>query len=430
MRILTKHELSEAEQLSRRLHSELRGVIELLPEAERGASAMSRSLEIDRATCQRIVGATARPDATPETLVQLPGVQGLRQFITAVERRPLDQAGAERLAATIAAVDRFESLLIELGGSQRKLKERLDANKPISGDGASAPHGAADDPNAREILFRAAANMTGRWSAATLSVNIIRPMPGDSPMTEGARIHGLVGHCWRDQAVPLEIGQTASLRSSDEGPAFATLDTTPASGSTPGSLLPEFCSTPLPRVISRTVGPRVVHVIDTDDRPDPGSGREPIDIITAHRATNPDRHPATLKPPVGEVWSLQNVATRRLVFDTFLHRDIARRCIPSLELHLWTPDVIRHGSNRWSTRFPGGPRLEVLGPGLRAVQTAAYERYPELLTHVFARLGWDSEEFVGYRCEVTFPVWRAGYCMLFDFSGNEIAPVGGAVGEV
>jgi len=35
---------------------------------------------------------------------------------------------------------------------------------------------------------------------------------------------------------------------------------------------------------------------------------------------------------------------------------------------------------------------------------------------VLDRLGWAASEFVGYRCEVEFPIWRAGYCMLFDFA--------------
>jgi regulator of PEP synthase PpsR (kinase-PPPase family) len=41
---------------------------------------MSRALEVDRNTCQRIVAATGRGDADAMLLVQLPGVMGLGQF--------------------------------------------------------------------------------------------------------------------------------------------------------------------------------------------------------------------------------------------------------------------------------------------------------------------------------------------------------------
>lgn len=413
--ILTEHEQAASEQLSRRLHEELRGVVALLPLSERGASAMSRLLSIDRATCQRIVGAISRPDPTLDTLVQLPGVEGLRQFVAALSSKFTEQGALERLAAADAAIDRFDELLTELGGSQRRLKERLDVARLVS-SGAEIP--ALDGPDsehARESLFRAAAGVTGRWSAASLFLAIIRPVPGDPTLTDCVRLHGMIGARWRDPCIPLEIGRTATLRADGHGPLFATLTDTPITGSTPGSLLTDFCSSPPPPITAREIGNRIVHVIDT-----PENIEQPIDVVIGSRTAVPDRHPATLQPAIGEVWSLQHLPARTLVFDTFLHRDIARRCIPSLEVHLWRPDVGGHAAARWSTRLPGGPRLEVLGSGLGATATTIYPRFRDLLESTFSRVGWDPDEFVGYRCEVPYPVWRAGYCMLFDFTGNEM----------
>jgi hypothetical protein len=116
---------------------------------------------------------------------------------------------------------------------------------------------------------------------------------------------------------------------------------------------------------------------------------------------------------------MQSFPTRRLVFEVFLHRDIARRCIPGIQVHLWQPDQ-RAGMSRWSTQFPGGPRLEVLSAGPAAAATAAYPRHADLLGDVLGQVGWDAHDFVGYRCDTTYPVWRAAYVMLFDFTGNEL----------
>lgn len=411
---LNPQELAEAEQVARRLHEELRTVVTLLPEPQRGASAMSRTLGVDRATCQRIVAAASQANAGVEILSQVPGVQGLRQFVTAMGARPDRKANAEALASAAAAIDRFEGLLSRLGGSQRQLKARLGLDGR-QGD----PHptqGGADDPASREALFRAAAAVTGRFCSTLLDVRVIRPVSGKPSLTEGLRIRGMLGHVARPDAVPLEVAGSAPLRADPVGPAFETLGHTPASGNTPGSLLAPFCSQPLPRVTSRAAGYRVAHVIDTATT----SGDKPGDIVIAHRGAQPDRHPATLTPPLGEMWFLMTFPARRMVFDVFLHREIARRCIPSIELHLWGPDVGRHGASRWSTRFPANPRLELLGSGLSGVSTPAYSRHPDLLRHVFQQVEWPEDEFVGYRCEVSYPVWRAGYCMAFDFTGNEI----------
>ncbi|MDX2118282.1 MAG: hypothetical protein SFY96_08890 [Planctomycetota bacterium] len=29
-------------------------------------------------------------------------------------------------------------------------------------------------------------------------------------------------------------------------------------------------------------------------------------------------------------------------------------------------------------------------------------------------MAWEPTQFVGFRCEVTYPVWRAGYAIFFE----------------
>jgi hypothetical protein len=258
----------------------------------------------------------------------------------------------------------------------------------------------------REALFRSGAAVTGRWSETSISLSIIRPGPpgpDKQPTTETVKLRGLIAHHARADAVPLEVGHTAPL-------GVAPVE--PAKHRSPATLLTEFCSTPLPRIVSHTAGRRVIHVIDAAERGE----IENADIVLADCEARADQHPANMDPAMGEVWALISFPSRRLLFDVYLHRDIASRCLPALELHLWTPNVAQHASSRWSTRFPGGPRLQLLGSGLRSASAASYARQAELTAHLFSRVGWDPEAFVGYRCEVGFPVWRGGYCMAFDFS--------------
>lgn len=404
---LTDAERAEAEATARRVHAELRSVVEALPEHERGGSAMSRALELDRATCQRLIAATLRPDADVETLVQLPGVQGLRQFLAAMEPRNYDGGLTEQLAAAGAAIDQLEVLIRQLGGSQRKLKARLAAERAASPDELIAAGGGANDLAVREGLFRSAAAATGRWSETSISVSIIRPAlergPNGEELTQTLRLRGLTGHHARADAIPLEVGQTSPPSGAGEAPQKRRM---------PGELLPEFCSQPLPRVVPHSAGSRIVHVIDLP----PDEAREGADMVICDTEPQTDRHPAALRPAMGEVWALINFPSRRMVFDVYLHRDIAARCVATLGLHLWTPDIGAPNSARWSTRFPGGPRLVSMGPASAAVASPHYARQAELVARMFERVGWDAAEFVGFRCETEFPVWRGGYCMSFDFA--------------
>jgi hypothetical protein len=412
---LTAEQAVEAEAVARRLHGELRSVIGLLPPPMRGASALARELGVDRATCQRVVRVVSEPVPAAAMLVRFPGIDGLRQFMAAMEAHEHVRSARERIAAALAAIGKFETFLDHMGVSQRGLRARLGLDHPRAG-GVGGP----ESRSLREGLFRSAAALTGRWSEAMTDVRIIAPAPGKPALTEAVRLRGWFGHVAAPDAVPLEHGAVAHLQTHGRGkeapPPFATLEGEPASGDSRGVLMTEFCSRPLPRLISRNAGHRVLYVVDLEG----ASAASPADVVLATRSNRPDRHPATMDPPVGEMWQLVNFPARRLVFDVYLHEEIARRCTPSAEVHLWGPDVIEHGSSRWSTRIAGaGPRLEVFRAG-GATGTPGYRRYGEMMASVFARVGWVQERFVCHRVEVEYPLWRMGYCMAFDFTGHEM----------
>jgi hypothetical protein len=414
----TKSEREAAAQIARRLCVEFRGLVSLLPKPLRSASAMSRALGVDRNTCQRIVSSTAIELTDERLLVRLPGVQGLRQFIEALKRDHSDGRSVDQLDAAAAAVDAFESLVQRLGGSQRRLRQRLEADPDLDSGTIRIP---SDELDARRSLFKAAAEVVGRWSDLMVSMSLIRPVPGYPLLTDCVRAQARLGHVWRGSAVPFEINASApdhlalnSARgfSGEESGIHQSLASRPARGDTPDLLLPQFCTRPLPRVTSRSWGNRGLHVIDAAE---PTNG-EPIDVVVGYRRSTPDKHPATQDPPIGEVSTLTTYPSRRLICDVYLHRDIAKMCSPSLEAHLGSPSLPSPLRARWSTRFPGGPRLELLGAGLHNTATPAYSRQLELTSHVFSEVGWDPEEFIGYRCDVVFPIWQAAYCLLFDFS--------------
>jgi len=410
---LTRAEKLQAEQVALRLRDELRGVIDLLPASDRGASSLAKKLKLDRATCQRIVAtlADAHPDA--HTLVNFPGIEGLRLFIDAVAHRPKAAPGERQVVdSALNAVDSLQQLLEQLKVSQRGLRRLLDdlSVQPVASSGDGDWLG-QDDLSARATLFNAAAHVVGRWTETLVGVSLIRPVAGLPKLTEGVQIRGHIGHHAHRTSVPLELGSRAQVHDTEK-PVFTTLDPDGQSGPW-GALVVPFCSRPLPRVTSRRIGGTATHVVEREE----SSPDAPFDVIVANRTGNPEPHPATLTPAVGEVSTIVRYPARCLVQDVYLHRDIARACIPSLETHLWTPTDSRLMA-RWSTRIPGGPKLQLLGQGVANASTPLWERYVELLKYGFDHAGWDPAEFVGYRCEVEYPLWRCSYHFLFDFTAG------------
>lgn len=411
---LTAAARAEAEQASRRLHEELRPLIGALPDSERGASAMSRLLSVDRAVCQRLVYTLSKGEPDVRSLVDFPGPDGLRSIIQALTRRRL--ADAATLAGAKAAVDRYEEVLKAVAGSQRKLKQLLDEESPVVIAGRAA-NGLADPTlNARRRLFNPAAEITGRWTETLMSMRFIRYVNTPVSTRESVTLRAYLGHVANRDAIAMETGESSLNAAPGKELGFKTLAQLPASGSTPGILLPEFCSEPLPRVVSQSDESVATHVIDL---PESQLGK-PTNIVIAARDSREEPHPATWRPPIAEVSIMNLFPSRRLVYDVFLHRELASRCLPSASAHLTTPGHMLGGVSRWTTRLQGRISLQLLGVGVGNTHNDAYPRQQELVGHVYSQLGWDPNDFVGYRMEVNSPVWRAQYVMRFDFTGNEL----------
>ncbi len=420
---LTSAELGRLREVARRLHAELDSLVDALPGHARSASAMARELGIDRSTCQRLISALTAGDAEPEFLVRLPGTRGLQLFIEAVASNQNTSLPAGERDAASTAVDLADRAVRDIAGSQSALARRLQVGEGelsgARGRSISPPPQASNDALAMEVLAGAGEHLTGRWSDAITLTQFYRPVPGDPKAVERATLNGYIGHRTKPDAMPLIVTHRA-LSFADPHPR-SRVDFSDLSGSSRGTLtdavLSEFSTQPLPIVTARGPKGGMVHTIDpsSSDHDVP----PPVDVFLARKSPKPGLHPVYDTPAVEEVWYSIRFPARRMVFDVFLHRSMARQCIASLELHATPPDIAGPQAERWLSRLPRPPRIQMLGDDLRAAETACYTRYVDLLTHMFHRLDWPAEEFVGYRCEVDFPMWNGVYIMSFDFSRHE-----------
>jgi hypothetical protein len=403
---------SRADRVARRLHSELAAFLSGLPPSVRHASALARHLDVDRTTCQRTVHAATRPYSGPQLLVKLPGVRALRMLAEASTRTE-PPADAEAVDALVAAIDQVHALVAELGGSMSRFSKRLTQPK---GQPARVNQPTERGPlDARRRLSDAATEITGRSSACWVAVYAYRPSPDDPDKVEVFRANGLVGHVARPDAVPLVVHNFSSGADGDPVDGlepFASLEDAHLAGSSPTVVLDQFCSSPPPLVTARQPDEFLVQSIDPQAPSD-----HPVDLMLATRTVMP--HPRLQEKPVEEVWALVNFPSRHLILDVWLHKDLARACLPSLDTHLWTPDFAQGAADRWRTRFAESPVLQLLGSGLPRHAPPAYPRHNELTAHLFDRTDLDLEQFIGHRCDVSYPIWRTGYCMRLDYTPPE-----------
>ena len=410
-RPLSEVEWAEAERVAARLHAELHRLIESLPEHARHASGLSRHLNVLRATCQRVVQALQGFDGSPAILTKLPGVEGLRQVLDGFAAAGAD---AGDVAAAQSAIASLERLVTLAGGSQSKLIERLSVSGAASATGAGFSLAA---PEHRAALHEAAVRVTGRSCEVSLAIYAFRVAPDDPAVLERGLAKGVIGSLVMPGGMPMVMSSGDTLRIGDESPKGATAKSR-ASGAMPEEVLRPFTTDPLPLVTSRNRKGKLYQIVD----PKVGTEGGLIDVVTALKARHPLMDPATGRPTLDAIWSLVTCPTRRLILDVYLHADMERLFRPSLDALLWAPDLNIAPDDRWVMRLPASPKLQLLGRGLGAARSDLYGRHAELSEHFFSHLDWEAEDFVGFRCEVENPVWRAGYSMALEYLGGANTP--------
>lgn len=405
---LQSADLQLVDRTARRLHEGIRSFLAACPEEARNASGLARLLDIDRTTCQRAVFATVSTYTGPLMIEKLPGVKGLRAMVDAA-RRTSPEISPDVIDRLHAAVDQYAQTLDRVAGSVAELLRRIEAT-PLLPEAAAAGAAGGDRASARERLFEASAEITGRCSECWVAVYVYHPDPEKSSVLRIDRVNGLVGHVARPDAVPLTFHSFTSSTKDNQGEpsTFEPLVEGAADGS-PATVLHRFSSEPLPVVSTRQPNEFMVQAIDSD----PDTIGHPVDLMFGTRGRMP--HPATQSPPIEEAWALVNFPARWMLFDIYLHRDLARQCIPSLDAHLWRPDFAQQTGDRWQTRFADSPKLQLLGAGLANAPSQQYSRHAELSKFLFEQIRADASQFVGYRCEVAYPMWRTGYCVGLDF---------------
>jgi hypothetical protein len=409
--VLDPRDTTVAERVARRLRAEWRQVLAVLPDEARSASGLARHLEVERTSCQRLVSALEQ-SAGVELLVRLPGIEALRQLLEALRRVGVLP---EDLAACESAVEEFAQFLHRVGRSKAALGRILLGAEPQTPARPRPRHAAQRSHlELRQAFHESAAELAGRWSDLHTAVWCIGPDNADPTRQYSAHASGFIGHESRAVALPLVVSLFGDLRR-ELDPAqperfVISLDERAIVGASPQVVLEGFSSDPPPRVTARQSASRVEYVVDLDDE----RARGPFDVVLGGRTT-PKPVSVHEGPRLLEVWSMSSYPARHLVFDVFLHRDLARASIPALSTHAWGTRL-EIQRDRWSTLVPNPPRLVLLGAGRRAAACEAYPRQSDLVGHVLDSQGWRDEDFVGFRCEQSFPLWRIGYCMQFDFA--------------
>lgn len=416
---LTDEEQAWAVHVGRRLRAEFSALIAAMPAHERTAPGLERVLGTNRAVAYRVIAALSAEDDL-EVLTRVPGVEGLR-MCAASARQKLGTSVEAVLAGAESAIDDFKSLIRSSGGSHARLMARIRATRDsVSSRKVAAPPGRRED--VRRAMHDVVQVLSGRSVLARMSVSIIRPAPDAPTQLEYIHARAYIGYRAVSGGLPLVLASwvTTQANSSGRMPGmdYRSLDGTPLEGRETNGLLENFCSSPLPIVAARDTTGRLIQVLD-QSQTEPGAS---MDVALAYRLPHVGPVPSLDDPPIYLEATNVTVPAEHMVTDLYVHRSLSTGCTPSVNLYLGRGTGSCDLIDRWHEQIDGAPVLGLLGAGIRNAHTAGWDRHAELTRYVFSQLGWEANDFIGYRCEERWPLWNCDYVMTLDYRPPAEAP--------
>lgn len=321
----------------------------------------------------------------------MPGKEGMRKFIKSIQ-----DSGAPDGAVTAAttAISEFDRMVDIHSGDRETLELMLGH---ASGEGDVQRTEAL-----RKQSFRGNSATWGVQARMQLCINFIAPSD-DPEWMDLAWISGLIGfrRLRGDVAWPI-----ASTRKTDDSghalpvghiealdPRYSLENAAP--------LLPDFCSQPLPELRLETGVDGLLRYQLVEGPIGKTAATSCLIGILGRKFVRRVRTPGDT---IGEHNARLYTPVTLLVHDLIVHRDIKNALSPKTFLYSELPSAPPYPARgRENGLLPLVESVQELGGGPPDVVVPELPWYSRLIDSVFARAGWDSREFVGFRLRMRFP---------------------------
>jgi hypothetical protein len=384
--------------VGRTLGTTLNAVVDAVPGAPHGPQRLAQMLGVDKVLTSRVLKAARNRD--PLAVAHLvPGPEPLRRLLRSAKKQNTPD---HLVKAAMAAVDDFERLIRREAGDRSGLDAIISAWLPAARE--------QFELRRKQAAYRAMSELKGCRVDVNLATVILNPSP-DGERLDIVWIMGLMGlHRLRpDAALKLATRRMAE----QDGPRHpATLEGEPIEGM-PGVRLDRFCDAPPAPLKVHRVGD-VTHYTLAENEFGPKSGVYLV-IAEVNLAEMPRYVPRQRffnDTATTEIYTPAKV----LLFDVLVHEDVYPGSEPALLIY----DTVLDGVADVNDRRRDADRLDLmesvglLGRGSAKFRVGEVPHYVELIRHVFDRMGWNDEEFRGYRCRIDYPIYGSQVVMAFD----------------
>lgn len=352
---------------------------------------LTKELGIDKSLASRLVAAL-RQEEPLEFLHRIPAPVGLRIVIRAAREQG---AGAALCDAADAAADAYQALIESTPGGRSSVDGWIAAR--------SAAARERNEHRAKQAIFGAMSYLIGCSCESLATALVLRPS-ADGQAVDGLEIHQRLGLRRLRPSAPVALFSLVLGQAGPDAPS-AWIETPDGHRSDdPTNYLLPGSADAVARGIE--IVRRGQHSIFTLAESH-ASLDEAVDLNTGLILRRGyELRAGTLKDESRSY--LLNFPCRSLVRDVFIHEELWPGANPELSLRLPNPagtDVHRYEGHlaRINTLDLTVP-IEQLGRGLARSAVRDLPPYSRQLAAAFARLGWNPEQFRGFRSQMLYPV--------------------------
>jgi hypothetical protein len=384
----------------------MRALLEPIHRTAPGPQALARTLGVDKVLTSRVLKAMRCRDPLTATHC-MPGPEPLRRLIKAAGRRGADPAA---VADASRAVDSFEILIRDRIGDRSLLDAILSAWVPEARR--------EFELRRKQSAFKALSQLRGVQAESLVAAAVISPSAADPRLLDVVWVNGVVGLHRVRPGVGVKITTRRMPTQGVGGRQPRALDGRPISpdGDPTALILPDFCSTPTPRLNVRRVGDVVQYTL-ADNGFGPSAAVD-LFFAEANFAELPRYLPADLDH---KTYFFAEVVTPAVLlqFDVLVHESLypaSESSGPALRIYDTSFEGVAsvNDPSRDIDRLDMLESIEPLGAGLARFRSGAVPRYTDLLRHVLAAIGADESRYRGYRCRIDYPVYGSQVAMVFE----------------
>jgi hypothetical protein len=330
-----------------------------------------------------------------------PGPEPLRRTLDALAKEGVDR---ELVAGARAAVDQFEQLIRDEVGDRAALDAIVAAWLPEARR--------EFELRRKQAAHKAMSHLRGALARTIMATVILAPSERDPERLDVVWLNGMFGIARLRPRAGVKIVTRRFAPEVSQQRRPLNLAGEPIEEMHQATL-DEFSSRPTPSFDVVRAGD-AIHYSLAGSRYGP---RSAVDLVMAevNRAEMRRAVPAG-SGRKGYVFAEVSTPAEILQFDAIIHREVYPGSSPSIRVYDTSFEGVADANNpaRDIDVLDMLESVEPLGDGTAMLRSPDVPRYPDLLRHVYGRLGWRESDFRSFRCRVEYPVYGSQVTMLFD----------------